>query len=70
MYGPRQRQIDFRLSKRLRFNARRLSTNLDVSNLLNTSTATSANNTFGTNWQRPTGIQKGRWAKLGVQFDF
>jgi hypothetical protein len=70
MYGPRQRQIDFRLSKRFRFNARRLATNLDVSNLLNTSTATAANNTFGTNWQRPTGIQKGRWAKVGLQFDF
>jgi hypothetical protein len=25
---------------------------------------------FGQNWLRPTQIQQGRWAKLGLQFDF
>jgi hypothetical protein len=70
MFGPRQRQIDFRLSKRLRFNSRRFAANLDVSNLLNSSTATGIVTTFGPNWQRPTLIQKGRWAKIGVQVDF
>jgi hypothetical protein len=70
MYGPRQRQLDFRLSKRFRFDSKRLATNLDISNLFNSSTATAANNTFGAQWQRPTSIQKGRWAKIGVQFDF
>jgi Carboxypeptidase regulatory-like domain len=71
MFGPRQRQLDFRLSKRFRFaTTRRVSANLDVSNLFNTSTATGINTTFGPNWMRATGIQKGRWAKLGVQLDF
>ncbi len=70
MFGPRQRQFDFRLSKRFVFDGWRMSTNLDVSNLLNSSTATAANNTFGTNWQRPTQLQKGRWAKIGLQLDF
>jgi carboxypeptidase family protein len=70
MFGPRQRQIDWRLSKRMRFASKRIAVNLDFSNLLNSSTATAANNTFGTNWQRPTSLQKGRWAKIGAQFDF
>ena len=70
MYGPRQRQVDLRLSKRLRFGSRRLSANLDISNLFNGSTATAVNTTFGTSWLRPTSFQKGRWAKIGAQFDF
>ena len=70
MYGPRQRQFDLRLSKRVRFGTRRISANLDISNLLNGSTATAVNGTFGPSWQRPTSFQKGRWAKVGAQFDF
>jgi hypothetical protein len=70
MFGPRQRQFDFRLSKRVRFGTKRISTNLDVSNLFNGSTATAVNTTFGTSWLRPTSFQKGRWAKVGAQFDF
>jgi hypothetical protein len=70
MYGPRQRQFDFRLSKRVRFGTKRISTNLDISNLFNGSTATAVNTTFGTSWLRPTSFQKGRWGKIGAQFDF
>jgi hypothetical protein len=70
MWGPRQRQLSFRMSKRFQFGGRRLSTNLDVSNLFNESATTAVNTTFGPNWLRPTQIQQGRWAKLGVQFDF
>jgi hypothetical protein len=70
MWGPRQRQFDFRLSKRLRFDTFRMSANLDVSNLLNSSTATGVVTTFGQNWLRPNGLQKGRWAKIGLQLDF
>ena len=70
MYGPHQRQLSARLSKRFRFVTRRLSANLDVSNLLNTSTTTAISTTYGTNWLRPTQVQQGRWAKIGVQFDF
>ena len=70
MYGPRQRQLDFRVSKRFRFDNWRVAANVDVSNLMNSSTATGIVTTFGPNWQRPTQIQKGRWAKIGVQLDF
>jgi hypothetical protein len=70
MFGPRQRQVDLRLSKRVRFGTRRISANLDLSNLLNASTATAVNVTFGPSWLRPTSFQKGRWAKIGAQFDF
>ncbi len=70
MFGPRQRQFDFRLSKRFRFDALRFAANLDVSNLMNSSTATGAVTTFGSNWLRPTLIQKGRWMKIGLQLDF
>jgi hypothetical protein len=70
MFGPRQRQLDFRLSKRFRFDMWRFSANLDISNLFNSSTATGIVTTFGPNWQRPSGLQKGRWAKIGAQLDF
>ena len=43
---------------------------MDVSNLLNSATATSIVTTFGPNWQRPSQLQKGRWAKIGAQLDF
>jgi outer membrane receptor protein involved in Fe transport len=70
MWGPRQRQLSFRVSKRFQVSSRRLSANLDVSNLFNASAATAVNTVFGQNWLRPTQIQQGRWAKLGLQFDF
>jgi outer membrane receptor protein involved in Fe transport len=70
MYGKRQRQLDLRFSKRLRVGRTRLTGNLDVSNVFNTSAVTSQNNTYGANWQVPSAIQFGRFFKLGAQFDF
>ncbi len=70
MYGERQRQLDLRISKRLRFGGMRLTGNLDVSNILNGSAVTAQNNTFGPNWQVPSAIQFGRFVKLGGQLDF
>ncbi|MEO5740535.1 MAG: hypothetical protein ABIS29_08075, partial [Vicinamibacterales bacterium] len=70
MYGKRQRQLDVRLSKRLRLGRIRLTGNLDVSNILNGSSVTALNTTFGPNWQVPSAIQFGRFAKLGAQLDF
>jgi hypothetical protein len=70
MYGRRQRQLDIRISKRLRFGRTRLTGNLDVSNILNGSAVTALNTTFGPNWQVPSAIQFGRFAKLGAQLDF
>jgi hypothetical protein len=70
MYGKRQRQLDLRMSKRIRMGRTRFTGNLDLSNILNGSAVTTQNNTYGTNWQVPSAIQFGRFAKLGIQFDF
>ena len=70
MYGRRQRQLDVRISKRLRIGRTRLTGNLDVSNILNGSSVTALNTTYGPNWQVPSAIQFGRFAKLGAQIDF
>ena len=70
MYGRRQRQLDVRISKRLRIGRTRLTGNLDVSNILNGSSVTALNTTYGQNWQVPSAIQFGRFAKLGAQLDF
>jgi hypothetical protein len=70
MYGPRQRQFDFRISKRVRFGRARFMGNMDIFNLLNTTATNTLNNTFGPNWQRPNLLQQGRYVKLNVQIDF
>jgi hypothetical protein len=70
MFGKRQRQLDLRFSKRIRIGRMRLTGNLDVSNIFNGSAVTSLNTTYGPNWQVPSAIQFGRFAKLGAQIDF
>jgi hypothetical protein len=70
MYGKRQRQLDLRFSKRLRIGRARITGNLDISNVFNTSAVTALNTTYGPNWQVPSAIQFGRFAKLGAQLDF
>jgi carboxypeptidase family protein len=70
LYGDRQRQLDLRLSKRLRIGRTRLTGNLDISNVLNGSAVTDLNTTYGQNWQVPSAIQFGRFFKLGAQIDF
>ena len=70
MYGKRQRQLDMRLSKRIRIGRARITGNLDISNVFNTSAVTALNTTYGRNWQVPSAIQFGRFAKLGAQLDF
>jgi hypothetical protein len=70
MYGDRQRQLDLRISKRMRVGSLRLTGNLDISNVLNGSAVTSQNNTYGPNWLVPSAIQFGRFVKLGAQVDF
>ena len=70
MYGRRQRQLDLRLSKRLRVGRMRLTGNLDISNVFNGSAVTAQNNTYGPNWLVPSAIQFGRFVKLGAQVDF
>jgi hypothetical protein len=70
MFGPRQRQLDFRISKRFRFGDTRLMGNMDVFNIFNQTGINTINTTFGPSWQRPTLLQQGRYVKLSAQFDF
>jgi hypothetical protein len=70
MFGPRLRQLDLRLSKRLRLGARRFIGNIDVFNLLNATGINTWNLNYGPNWQQPALLQQGRYVKLSGQFDF
>jgi hypothetical protein len=70
MYGPRQRELDLRMSKRFRFGRNRIMANLDIFNVFNTTGINTINTTYGPSWQRPTLLQLGRYVKLSGQFDF
>jgi hypothetical protein len=71
MYGDRRNQLDLRLSKQFPINShRQLELMADLYNALNVSPVTEQNNTYGPQWQRPTGILLGRIAKVGARFKF
>jgi len=70
LYGDRLNQVDFRFAKLLRFGPTRTSVNFDLYNAMNVSTVLAQNNTFGTNWLRPTSILTPRFVKVSLQFDF
>src|SRR5262249_20198034 len=64
-------QVDVRLTKLFRFQGRsRLSANVDMYNLLNSSTTLQVNSTVGPKWLQPTQILDARLIKFGVQVDF
>jgi hypothetical protein len=69
MYGERANQLDWRLSKSIRFGGRRLTGNLDIYNLLNVSTVIQENSAFAV-WRTPQRIIDGRLFKISGQFDF
>jgi hypothetical protein len=69
MYGERANQLDWRLSKSVRFGSRRLTGNLDIYNLLNVSTVIQENSAFAV-WRTPQRIIDGRLFKISGQFDF
>lgn len=68
-YGDRLNQVDFRISKLLRFAKTRTMINLDVFNVFNGSTVTTENVRIGA-FRQPTNIMLGRFVKIGAQFDF
>jgi hypothetical protein len=63
-------QLDLRLSKILQLGRARLQGNLDVFNAINSSTVLTVNQTYGTDWLKPTQIMPGRMFKVGFQLDF
>jgi hypothetical protein len=69
-YGDRFNQVDFRVSKLLRFGQTRTTVSLDFYNAMNASAVLNQNNTFGGSWQQPSAILPPRFAKVSLQFDF
>jgi hypothetical protein len=70
MYNEDQQQLDFRVMKTFRFGKGRLQGLLDIYNVLNASTVTTINQSFGTNWLKPQAIVNARYLRFGAQFDF
>jgi hypothetical protein len=70
MYGPRQRALDLRISKRFQAGKARLTGNIDVFNIFNATSIVTLNTTYGPAWQRPTLLQGARFLKVSGQIDF
>jgi hypothetical protein len=70
LYVERLNQIDFRVSKILRFGSTRTNVNFDLFNLLNSNAVIAENFTYGAAWRRPQTILLPRLFKLSAQFDF
>jgi hypothetical protein len=74
MYGDRLNQLDFRVSKILRFDNRRLNVGVDVFNLFNTNAVYAYFQTLNTatpaTYLQPASLVSARFAKVSVQFDF
>jgi hypothetical protein len=69
-FEPRINQMDFRLSRIFPVGRYKLDANLDVFNLLNTSSVIDANFTYGAKWLNPVQILAARMAKVSVQIRF
>jgi hypothetical protein len=68
--AQRINQFDVRLTKMIRFGARRISANFDMFNLFNNSAVLNMNTTYGTSWLKPSQILDARLVKFGFQVDF
>jgi hypothetical protein len=74
LYGDRINQLDFRVSKILRFGNTRTNVGVDLFNLFNTGAPyqyfQNYDPTRPQTWLQPTSLVAARFAKLSVQFDF
>ena len=69
MYGERINQIDLRVGKYFDLGTGpRLHLFLDAYNLLNSSTTTEINSTYGDDWLKPSLFMLARFMKIGVNF--
>jgi hypothetical protein len=69
-YLDRLNQVDVRLAKRFQFGKVRFQGQLDIFNVLNSSTVLGVFETFGTSLDRPTQLVQGRLFATGVQMSF
>ncbi len=74
LYGDRINQVDFRVSKILRFGGTRTNVGVDIFNLFNTNAVYQYFQTYNAatraTWLQPSSLVAARFAKLSVQFDF
>jgi hypothetical protein len=74
-YGNQNlKQLDMRVSKRVKVQNLRMRVDLDAYNLFNSNWPYTVNSVFSTapsaTWLRPTNVLQARFFKLGLQFDF
>jgi hypothetical protein len=69
-YLDRWNQIDVRLAKKFQVQRVRFQGQLDIFNILNSSSVLSTNETFGSALDRPTSILQGRLIAIGAQMMF
>ena len=77
VYSDRRNNLDFRVSKLLRFNRMRIQVGVDVYNVFNSDVVTTYNlayvaptATAPSNWLTPSTIATARFAKFNFQIDF
>jgi hypothetical protein len=72
LWGARQKKIDMRIAKILRYGGTRTQVGVDIYNLLNADTVTNYNYGFvpGGAWLIPTQITPARYARISAQIDF
>ena len=70
LYGDRLNQVDFRLTRNFKLNRATLEPQLDLYNMFNANPVLAYNSTYGSAWQNPALILKGRLIKVGVQLKF
>jgi hypothetical protein len=71
LFEKRRTQLDVRLTKLVRLGTKsRVRAYVDLYNALNASTTLTVNNTFGSQWRRPTSIMVGRLIQVGGQLTF
>jgi hypothetical protein len=73
LYGDRVNQLDFRVSKILRFGPARTKISLDLYNALNANPVLTYNQTYSptaTTWLTPTSVLAARVIKIGASVDF
>jgi hypothetical protein len=74
MYGDRLNQVDFKVSKILRFGDRRLNVGLDIFNMFNTNAVYAYFQTYNAatpaTYLQPASLVAARFAKVSAQFDF
>jgi hypothetical protein len=70
LYGERINQVDLRIGKILRFGGTRTLVGIDLYNLFNANPGISFNESYGTNYLRPTNILMPRFVRFNATVDF